>query len=214
MSQSEGIGGWYDRHIMPRIVGGLCGLPAVTRHRKRVLPQAYGRVLELGIGPGHNLALYDRSKVERVFGVDPVPEMTALAAGAIARCGFPVDMIQAGAEDIPLGAAEADCAVLTYTACTLPDVPRAMAEIRRVLKPGGTVLFCEHGASCDEAVCKLQNRFDTTWSKLAGGCHLNRNIQQELEDAGFTVELNYAGYTPWTPKILGYTRAGSARARR
>jgi ubiquinone/menaquinone biosynthesis C-methylase UbiE len=213
MEPRTGFSGWYDRHVMPRLVGGLCGLPAVTRHRKRVLPQAYGRVLELGIGPGHNLALYDRSKVERVFGVDPVPEMTALAQPAIARAGFPVDMIQAGAEEIPLDSATADCAVLTYTACTLPDVPRAMAEIRRVLKPGGTVLFCEHGASCDADVCRTQDRFDATWAKLAGGCHLNRNIQRELEEAGFDVELVYADYTPWTPKFLGYTRAGFAQVR-
>ena len=213
MTDPSATPSWYDRHIMPKLVGGLCGMKAVRRFRQRVVPQAYGRVLELGIGPGHNLPLYDANKVERVFGVDPVAEMTAGAATVIAHCGFQVEMIRAGAEAIPLDAASADCAVLTYTACTLPDVPGAMAEIRRVLKPGGQVLFCEHGASCDAAVCRWQDRLDPWWSRLAGGCHLNRNVEAELQGAGFEVELIHAGYMPWTPKPVGYTRIGRARMR-
>lgn len=212
MTERDQGPGWYDRHVMPRLVAGLCSMPAVRRHRRRILPEAHGRVLEVGIGPGHNLALYDARKVERVFGVDPVAEMTARAAPAIAACGIPVEMIAAGAEAIPLEKGSADCAVLTYTACTLPDVPTALAEIRRVLKPGGTVLFCEHGAACDAAVCRWQDRLDPWWAKLAGGCHLNRNIDQELTTAGFVVEMIYEGYTPWTPKPVGYTRVGRARS--
>ncbi|HEY0974735.1 MAG TPA: class I SAM-dependent methyltransferase [Solimonas sp.] len=209
----EATPGWYDRHVMPRLVGGLCGMKGVRRFRSRIVPEAQGRVVEIGIGPGHNLPLYDPARVERIWGVDPVLEMTAPAARAIAACPIPVELIAAGAESIPLETASADCAVLTYTACTLPDVPSAMAELRRVLKPGGQVLFCEHGASCDAAVCRWQDRLDPLWARLAGGCHLNRRVDRDLREAGFDVELRFEGYMPWTPKPVGYTRIGAARRR-
>lgn len=204
---------WYDRHLMPKIVGGMCSMRIVTENRRRIVPEAYGHVLEVGIGPGHNLPLYDPQKVRHVYGVDPVEPMTAPAQRARTRASFPVDIITAGAEAIPLADRIADCAVLTYTACTLPDVPAAMAEIRRVLKPGGTVLFCEHGESCDDRVCRQQHRLNPLWSKLAGGCQLTRNVQHDLAAAGFAVEIVHEDYSPWTPKAIGYTRIGRARLR-
>lgn len=207
------IQNWYDRRVMPRWVSAACGMRHVTEQRARVVPAAFGIVLEVGIGPGHNLALYDPSKVKRVIGADPVAEMTRGSAKTRARAPVPVEMLDAGAEDLPLDTSEVDSAVLTFTACTIPRVEDALGEIRRVLKPGGELLFLEHGLSPDPRVARFQHRVDRFWGRLAGGCHVDRDIAALLVDAGFRIQKIESGYAPRTPRFLGYLSWGSAAPR-
>lgn len=213
----EGVVGaiqtWYDHYVMPRFVTAACGARHVFEQRAQVVPAATGIVLEVGIGPGHNLPLYDPAKVKRVIGVDPVVEMTARSAKALATATVAVEMLKAGAEDLPLESNEIDCAVLTFTACTIPPIDAALAEIHRVLKPGGELLFLEHGLSPDPRVARWQHRLDRGWGRLAGGCHVNRDVAALLESGGFEIRTIDSGYAPKTPRFLGYVSRGVATPR-
>ncbi len=204
---------WYNRHVLPRWVSAACGMPHVTAQRRRVVPAARGVVLEVGIGPGHNLALYDPCQVTRVIGADPVAEMTERAADAIARAPVPVEMLHASAEDLPLENGQADTAVLTFTACTIPRVEEGLAELRRILRPGGRLLFLEHGLSPDPEVARWQRRMDPWWSRIAGGCHVNREVPALLGAAGFEILKVETEYAVKTPRVLGYLSWGAAAPR-
>jgi ubiquinone/menaquinone biosynthesis C-methylase UbiE len=186
----------YDRYILPRLVNLACGVEPCMQQRAQVVPAASGRVLEVGFGSGLNLGSYDPARVEHVWALEPSREMWDLARERVLAAPFPVAFVQAPAEAIPLDADSADTVVVTYALCTIPDVPRALKEIRRVLRPGGRLLFCEHGASPDENVRRWQNRLDPLWTRLAGGCHLNRRAPDLLAAAGFEVTDLSAGYSP------------------
>ncbi|QPC41813.1 class I SAM-dependent methyltransferase [Kaustia mangrovi] len=207
------MSGLYNRYVMPRVVSCLCGTEEISAQRAKVVPAADGVVLEVGIGPGHNLGFYDRERVSRVIGLDPVREMTALGARRFASSPVPVEVVEAPAEDMPLDDGSVDTVLLTYTACTIPDTASAVAEMRRVLKPGGRLLFCEHGRSRDEGVARWQDRVNPLWSRLAGGCNINRNIAGALEEGGFEVVSMENYYLKPMPRIVGYHYLGSARAR-
>lgn len=202
--------GWYDRHLLPWLIDFACGVPAIAAQRSKVVPRAAGQVLEIGIGTGRNLAFYDRSRVTRLTGVDPAAEMHALAQRRSRRLGLPVELVQVAAERLPLEAASVDCVVCTYTLCTVPDPAAALAEMRRVLRPGGRLLFSEHGLAPDARVARWQARIEPWWSRIAGGCHLTRDVPLLLKDAGFRAELE-TGYVAW-PRALGYNFWGEARA--
>lgn len=200
--------GWYSRHILPHLLDCACGIRPVQEQRRKVIPAARGDVLEVGIGTGLNVPFYDATRVRRVVGVDPSLELHALARRRIDRAGLPVELVGLSAERLPLGAATFDTVVCTYTLCSIADPAAALAEMRRVLRPGGRLLFSEHGLAPDEAVRRWQHRLQPFWSPLAGGCKLTVNVPQLLQAAGFDARIESA-YLPG-PRFLGYHYWGEA----
>jgi ubiquinone/menaquinone biosynthesis C-methylase UbiE len=193
----------FEKYIVPRFTHFLCGHRTFTRQRQKVVPLARGRVLEIGIGTGLNLGFYDPEKVEHVWGLDPSAAMWLMADTTNAK--FEVEFLQASAEKIPLDDDSADSILVTYTLCSVSNMIEALSDMRRVLKPGGELIFCEHGAAPDENVRKWQDRLNPIWSKLAGGCNLNRSIPALLEQGGFKVSALDTMYLPtWKPAAFNY----------
>lgn len=175
------------------------------RQREKVIPRARGRVLELGVGSGLNLPYYDPDRVQRVFALDPSTELWSLAQTRVAASPLELEFLEAGAEAVPLDDNSVDTVVATYTLCTLPDVAMALAEVRRVLRPRGELVFCEHGVAPDRGVRRWQNRLNPAWRRLAGGCHLNRDIPLLLAEAGFRIGDLETMYLPgWRPATFNY----------
>ncbi|HVC10853.1 MAG TPA: methyltransferase domain-containing protein [Burkholderiales bacterium] len=200
---------WYERHILPYAVDLACGCRLVRRQREKVVPLAQGRVLEVGIGTGLNMAHYDKAKVARIVALDPALSMHRLARKRIARAGLDVELVGVSAERIPLRDASFDSVLVTWSLCSIPDPVAALREMRRVLAPGGRLIFCEHGRSPDEGVRRWQDRVTPYWMKIAGGCHLNRDIPGLLREAGFECLDLEAGYLPG-PRLLTYNYWGEA----
>lgn len=201
---------WYERHILPYLLDLACSVSPIRRQRMKVIPQAEGKVLEVGIGTGLNMPFYDRSRVKLIVGVDPGLRMHRLALKRSLQAGIDVELIGLSAERIPVKDASFDTVVCTYTLCTIPDPIRALKEMRRAMKPGGKLLFSEHGKSPDANVLKWQTRVQPYWKKVAGGCMLDRNIPALLEEAGFQSDVQSL-YLPG-PKILSYHYWGEAVA--
>ena len=204
--------GWYAELVLPRLIQVACSSDGVSEMRERVVPLATGRVLEVGMGSGLNLPFYDRDQVELVWGLEPSGAMRAKAVPAIEASGLDVRVLAEPAEEIPLDDDSVDTVVLTYTLCSIADWQAALAQIRRVLKPGGTVVFSEHGLAPDAAVQRWQRRVDPVWTVFAGGCHLDRPIVAGLEAAGFEmveVDGEYRG----VPKAATFTSWGVCRPR-
>jgi ubiquinone/menaquinone biosynthesis C-methylase UbiE len=200
----------YDKYVLPKFLNCACGSKPVEYQRKKVVPNAEGIVLEVGIGSGLNLPFYDNSKVTQIWGLDPSEELSSMAKETAKNLDIDVKFISSGAEDIPLPDNYFDTALVTYTMCTIPEVIRANIEIKRVLKNTGKLIFCEHGKAPDLNIAKWQSRVDPIWGKLAGGCHLNRDIPSLLEDSGYKIiELDQM-YLPSTPKVAGYNYWGFA----
>ena len=190
----------YARHVLPRLIDFTCGLKPTMRQRAKLVPQARGRVLEMGVGSGLNLPYYDTARVTQLHALDPSPELWRLAAERVERARIAVEYLEAGAEAVPLGDRSVDTVVISYSLCTLPDVAGALAEARRLLRPGGRLLFCEHGAAPDHGVRRWQNRLNPAWRRLAGGCHLNRDAPALIEQAGFRITALDSMYLPgWRP---------------
>ena len=203
--------GIYQRYLLPRVVQCACASPVVERQRAKVVPQAQGEVLEIGFGSGLNLPHYRREQVTRLWALEPSPEMRALAAGRVAASGLDLHWLDLPGEAVPLPDASVDCVVMTYTLCTIPDTVAALAQVKRVLRPHGRLLFCEHGAAPDAAVRRWQDRLDGLWGRLAGGCHLNRQIDALIGSAGFGFDELQSRYLPKTPRFAGYNTWGCAR---
>ena len=201
--------GFYARHLGPRFVRCLCCREDIAAEREKIVPRARGTVLEIGFGPGHNLPHYDAGKVEHVIGVDPNDGFLDLAAEALAKTRIPVEIRKAPAEKLPLADGSVDTAVVTYTLCSVADAARALAELRRVLKPGGEVLFLEHGLSPEDRVARWQRRLNPVWRALAVGCNLNRPVQDLLAGAGFRLREIETFYLPG-PRPLTYHCRGVA----
>jgi len=202
--------GFYDNHILPHIINVACGGKPVSKQRQKIVPQAEGRVLEIGMGSGLNIPFYDTDKVELVWGLEPSEGMRKKARSRVEAAPFDLHWLGLPGEQIPLDQNSADTIVLTYTLCTIPDWKTALLQMRRVLKPGGKLLFSEHGQAPDQAVRKWQDRIDPLWSKIAGGCHLNRDIPALLTEGGFTIKQIDTLYMPSTPKFAGFTYWGYA----
>ncbi len=203
--------GFYDRYILPKVLNWSCGTKPVRQQRQKVVPLAEGRVLEIGIGSGLNLPYYDPAKVERVIGLDPAEEMLAYARRKSEHLPFTVEYLALEGERIPLERQSVDTVLVTYTLCTIPDAIAALEGMRQVLKPGGRLIFCEHGRAPDAAVRRWQHRLNPLWNRIGGGCNLDRDIPALIEAAGFRIDSLDTMYLPRTPRFAGFNYWGSAR---
>jgi ubiquinone/menaquinone biosynthesis C-methylase UbiE len=197
--------GLYNKYILPKVVHYTCGLKPNMRQREKVVPHARGRVLEVGIGSGLNLPYYDAAKVTKIWGLDPAPEMTQMARCVAGSLPFEVEFIGLPGNEIPLDDDSVDTVLVTYTLCTIPDTTPALRQISRVLRPGGELIFCEHGAAPDASVRRWQDRLNPIWKRLGGGCNLNRPIPALLEAGGFRISSLDTMYIPgWRPASFNY----------
>ena len=202
--------GFYDRHILPWLLDSAMSTKPITYQRRKVVPRAEGRVLEIGFGAGHNLPFYDPAKVEHLWALEPSAEMRARAGARVKASPIPLEFLDMPGEQIPLDKDTADTILITYTMCTIPDVITALGEMRRVLKPTGRMIFCEHGAAPDAGVANWQRRITPVWRTLCGGCHVDRPIPKLIRDAGFRVDDMETMYLPGTPRFAGFNYWGSA----
>lgn len=201
----------YDRYLLPGLTHWVCSQKQMTAQRMRVIPQARGRVLEIGIGSGLNLPFYDPGKINCLWGLDPSQQLIKMAAKKAVGLPFNVEVIGLSGEQIPLEKNSADTVVVTYTLCSIPDVLKALIEMNRVLKPGGHLIFCEHGKSPDDRIFKWQNRINPIWKRVSGGCHLNRNIPGLIEKGGFKIKHLDMAYMSRL-KLTGFNYWGDAVA--
>jgi len=202
--------GFYENHIVPRIINFACGTEMIRKQREKVVPLAEGTVLEIGIGPGFNLPLYDAGKVRRVIGLDPSETAWKFARERVAAAPFEVEFIGLPGERIPLDDASVDTVLVTFSLCTIPDPAAALAGMKRVLKPQGKLVFCEHGRAPDAHVCTWQDRINPVWRHVFGGCHLNRDMPALIGGAGFQITRMESGYLPEGPRFAGFTYWGEA----
>jgi len=185
-------------------------MKAITRERKSIVPKAKGRVLEVGFGSGLNAPFYDREGITHLYALEPSAAMRKRSLKRIADLPFPLEWLDLPGEEIPLPDESVDTVLVTYTLCTIPDVAAALAGMRRVIKPGGSMVFLEHGLAPDEAVAKWQYRLNGVWGRLAGGCHLNRDPAVLIRNAGFQIRSMDQHYAKGAPKFAGFMTGGVA----
>ncbi|WP_073975118.1 class I SAM-dependent methyltransferase [Erythrobacter donghaensis] len=206
-----GLKSWYEANVMPRLITCACSQGQVMKRRAAVVPRARGDVFELGGGGGINHQFYDPAAITSYAGIDP-HEGLLDGARAVARAkGWAADLRAGRGEAIPFADASFDCVVCTFTLCSVDEPAQVMREMRRILRPGGAVLFLEHGLAPDAGVRAWQGRIEPVWKRLAGGCHLTRPIAGALAGAGFAVEPLGEGYTPGAPRFAGWMEWGTAR---
>ena len=207
----EAATGIYAEHVLPHIVNATCGLKANDELRSRVCDGLHGRVVELGFGSGLNVPFYPAAVTE-VAAIEPADLGWKLAAKRLAETSVPVVRSGLDGQTLPLPDDSCDAALSTWTMCTIPDVGRALGEVGRVLKPGGTLHFVEHGLAPDEKVQRWQYRLEPLQKRLFGGCHLTRPIVDLLTDAGFTILEVDVFYEKGAPKTLAAESLGVAVA--
>ncbi len=200
---------FYQQHVLPHVINLAMRKRDLQPYRRRVLGQARGRILEIGIGSGLNLPYYGAGARE-IIGLDPAPRLTAMARRVAKRLESSVEFVEGSAEAIPLDRQSIDTVVTTWTLCSIPNVSAALAEMRRVLKPGGQLLFVEHGSAPEPNVRKWQDRLTPLWMRIGGGCHLNRPIRELIERAGFSLLEIDTGYMKG-PKPMSFMYEGCAR---
>ncbi len=204
--------GFYDRFVLPPLIDMACGKTIIREQREKIAPQAEGTVLEIGFGSGLNLPLLKPDKVTKLYALEPSAGMLARARKRADSVAFPVEILAEAAEDLSLPPESVDTVLVTYSLCSIPDPLAALAGARRALKPGGKLLFCEHGLAPEEDVRRWQRRIEPVWRVIGGGCHLTRDIPDLVRSAGFTIERLDAGYLPNTPKWAGFNTWGCAQA--
>lgn len=202
--------GFYSNYVVPRFVTCACGSKPIVRQRQKVVPRARGKILEIGLGAGHNIPHYDHERVDRVIGIDPCETSWQLAQERVNAVPFDVAFLAGSAEDIPLDDDSVDSVLLTFALCTIPDPLAALSEAKRVMRPGGELVFCEHAQAPDESVQRWQARINPLWKRLAGGCNLNRDIVGLIRTAGFDINELEQMYLPNTPRIAGFNVWGTA----
>ena len=180
------------------------------RDRAKIVPFASGDVLELGCGAA-NLEYYNWQNIHSLSGVDPSPELLDRAKLALKEKGLEANFIPGIAEKLPFASDNFDCVVTTFTLCSVQDPEAALAEVRRVLKPGGRLLFVEHGRAPDPSAAHWQDRIEPLWKRVAGGCHLTRPVTQAISAAGFVCNAPQGHYMKRTPKWLGWVEWGEAK---
>jgi ubiquinone/menaquinone biosynthesis C-methylase UbiE len=205
------MSGWWDRKVVPHIIRLGCGCQKLAELRQPIVSQASGKVLELGIGAGANLRWYDTARVESLTGIEPSPELRAMATAARRPENPALEVIDAGAEALPFADASFDSVVCTFTLCTVHDHHQAVREARRVLRPGGRLLFCEHGLARDAGVQRWQRRIDPLWAPVFGGCHITRAVRETIEQV-FKIEQWQGGFQPGSLKLAGWMESGVATA--
>ncbi len=204
---------FYENHILPALVHHVCAHEKFSAVRGKIVPRAKGVVVEFGIGSGLNLPFYNAQEVRAVIGVDPSSKLAERAASRVRAAPFTVELIARSAEDLPLEDNSADTVLTTFSLCTIPDLAGAFAEARRVLKPGGQLLFCEHGLADDARIAKWQHRINPFWMPFSGGCHLNRDIPALTRESGFRITDMETGFMDGAPGIGGFLFRGGAKAR-
>lgn len=202
---------WWERHIVPKLIRCACSQGQFMKLRGRVVPNAAGDVLELGCGGGINMEFYRPSRVTSLTGLDPSPELLDMSRAAAQARGIDADIKSGIGEAMPFEDARFDTVVTTFTLCSVTEQAAVLAEIRRVLKPGGVALFLEHGAAPDAGVATWQRRIEPVWKRIGGNCHLTRPIGDAYEQAGFAVEREGAHYMPKTARPFGWVEYGAAR---
>jgi len=201
---------FYESRILPGLIRLACSSKPTRKQREKIVPRAYGDVLEIGFGGGLNLPHYDGDKVRKIFGLEPSEGMRRSAAENIAASSLDVELIDLPGEEIPLDDNSVDSILVTYTLCTIPDAVSALEGMRRVLKPNGHLFFCEHGKAPDDDVHKWQNRLNNVWGRFSGGCNMNRDIPALLREGGFEIEDDNRMYIPGV-RALSYNFWGAAR---
>ncbi|HUF46246.1 MAG TPA: class I SAM-dependent methyltransferase [Vicinamibacterales bacterium] len=199
---------FYRSVVLPRLIHSAMRQDHLVPYRHRLVATASGTVLEVGIGSGLNLPHYPAA-TSRIIGLDPAPKLLARARHLASSAARPVDFVEGSAEAIPLDSASVDTVVTSWTLCSVSDVAAALAEMQRVLRPGGALVFVEHGRAPDARVVGWQNRLTPVWKRIAGGCHLNRPIDTLVESAGFVIERLDTGYAEG-PRPMAFMYEGRA----
>lgn len=198
----------YERWILPSIIDLVMQQKHLTKYRREVIAAARGRVLEIGVGSGLNFPLYGK-QVELVYGIDPSLRLLAIARRRAEASVVPVEFLLGSATAIPLADDSIDTVVMTWTLCSIPDPLAALREMRRVLKPDGNLCFVEHGLSPDPGIERWQHRITPAWRRMAGGCHLDRKIDELIRLAGFDLTNLHVEYAPG-PRAMSYMYEGCA----
>ena len=200
----------YERYVLPKLIDVACSAGNVMKARSKIVPQAQGDVLEVGIGSGLNLPFYDAKQVSSIVGIDPAAQMQSLARERAADLGIPVEMIAVDVKGIHADTDQFDTIVMTFTLCSIDDPVAALREMARVLKPNGRLLFCEHGLAPDSSVERWQQRLTPFWKPIAGGCHLDRDIPALIREGGFAIDELSEAYLPG-PRPMSYVYSGVAQ---
>lgn len=199
----------YERYVLPRLLDFACGIRPVRRQRDKIVPLARGEVLEVGIGTGLNLGHYRPEQIKRLWGLDPATQMNGHIKRRLASTGLDLELMTLSAEKIPVEDDRFDTVVLTYTLCSIADPVAALREMKRTLRPGGRLLFCEHGLAPEASVARWQRRLTPAWRRIAGDCHMDRDIPALLNAAGFETPDLQQGYIRG-PRVLTYNYWGEA----
>lgn len=200
----------YLKHILPNLINLACKTSSLTKQREKIIPLATGNVLEIGVGTGLNLPIYNGENITKLTAIDPSEETWNKRDIDVSKLPYKFEFIKASAEELPFANNTFDTIVITYSLCTIPNTEKALKEMSRVLKQDGVLIFCEHGAAPDKEVRATQDFINPFWKPLSGGCNLNRNIPELIEKSGFKIQDLKSMYIPgW--KFASYNFWGSAK---